>query len=142
MDPITTAIVAALSEGVAGMATQATEVGKMMVKDTYDAIKKAIQKKFGDDSKVIKAVTELEKEPDFKPNRDALAGRIEQADAAADKDLLKLAEALMAALQKTTEGRSALSKYNVRIENSQVGIVGDNAHVEGGLHFGDKKKDG
>lgn len=33
---------------------------------------------------------------------------------------------------------AALAKYKVHIENSQVGVVGDNAHVEGGMHFGKK----
>jgi hypothetical protein len=45
---------------------------------------------------------------------------------------------LTAALQKTSEGRAAMAKYHVNIRDSEVGIVGDNARVEGGIHFGKK----
>ncbi len=127
MDPITSVIVAALTAQV-----------PVVVKDAYEALKKAIGKKFGKEGKVAEAVAALEKEPDFKPNRQALTGRMEQVQAAADNDLLKLAAALIVALEKSNEGRAALAKYKVHIENSQVGIVGDNAHVEGEMHFGKK----
>lgn len=140
MDPITTAIVAALSAGAAGVAAQASEVGKLVVKDAYEALKAAIRKKFGPDSNVVAAVSELEKEPDFKPNREVLAGRIEQVDAASDDDLLKRVDDLVKALEKSTEGRSALAKHHVNIQDSQVGVVGDNARVEGGVHFGSARK--
>ena len=132
MDPITGVIVAALSAGVAGKA------GEMVFKNTYEALKTAIRKKYGKESKVAAAVLALENEPDFKPNQEALAGRIEQVHAAADSDLLKLAEALTATLQKSAEGRAALAKYHVIIQDSQVGVVGDNTRVEGGMHFGKK----
>jgi hypothetical protein len=133
MDPITSAIVAAVSAGAAGKA------GEMVFTKAYEALKTAIRKKFGGESKVITAVAELENEPDFKPNQEALAGRMQQVQATEDGDLLKLAEALMVAMQQTDEGRSALAKYKVSIQNSEVGIVGDNARVEGGMHFGKNK---
>ena len=132
MDPITSAIVAALSAGAVG------KVGEMVFMKAYETLKAAIRQKFGSESKVAEAVAVLENEPDFKPNQEALAGRIEQVQAAADNDLLQLAEALTAALQQTDEGKVALKKYKVTIQNSQVGVVGDNAQVEDGIHFGKK----
>ena len=132
MDPITGAIVAAVSAGVAGKA------GEMAFKSAYEALKTAIRKKFGSQSKVVKAVSELENEPDFKSNQDAFAGRMEQVRAAADSDLLKLTKVLTVALQQTDPGRTALAKYSASIHDSQVGVVGDNAQVEGGIHFGKK----
>jgi hypothetical protein len=129
MDPITSAIVAFL-------AAQIPEAGKVVVKDAYNALKTAIRNKFGQSSKVDEAVQTLEKEPDFEPNRTALAGRIEQARATEDTDLMKLAKVLTEALSQSAEGRAALSKYNVTIENSDVGVIGDHAHIEGGMHFG------
>ena len=65
MDPITGVIVAALSAGVAGKA------GEMVLKNTYEALKTAIRKKYGKESKVAAAVLALENEPDSKPNREA-----------------------------------------------------------------------
>lgn len=105
---------------------------------SYDKLKTALRNKFGEKSIIDKAVTALEAEPDFKPNRNTLAGRIEQVQASADSDLLKLAGDLTAALQKTAEGRAVLAKYQVNIQNSEVGVVGDHTRVEGGIHFGDK----
>jgi internalin A len=32
-----------------------------------------------------------------------------------------------------------LQKYNLHIENSEVGVIGDHTHIEGGIHFGGKK---
>jgi hypothetical protein len=132
MDPITSAIVAALSAGAAG------KVGEMVFMKAYETLKAAIRKKFGSESNVAEAVAVLENEPDFKPNQEALAGRIQQVNGAADNDLLRLAEALTAALKQTDEGKEALKKYKVTIQDSQVGVVGDNAQVEGGIHFGRK----
>lgn len=137
MDPITGAIVAALAVGVA---SGATEVGKKVIVDAYKALKAAIEKKYGDDDKITKAVTDLESEPDFKPNHDALAGRVEQAKAAQDPELVNLAQTLIEALKITAEGQQAVSKYNINVQGGQVGVIGDGAHVEGGIHFGKSRR--
>jgi polyisoprenoid-binding protein YceI len=139
MDPITGAIVSYLSTAAAGMAAGATaEAGKLMISDAYQSLKSTIQKKFGSESKAAKAVAALEQEPDFKPNQEALAGRLEQAGAAEDTELQKLAAALVEALRQSEEGQAALAKYQVSISNSEVGVVGDHARVSGGIHFGRK----
>lgn len=141
MDPITSAIVAALSAGVAKMAGQVSvEAGKLVVKDAYEGLKSAIRKKFGPDSPVDKAIKVLEQEPDFKPHQDVLAGRIAQAEAASHNDLLKLVQTLTKALEQTSQGRAALTKYQIHIQDSQVGVVGDKASIEAGLHFGSPPK--
>ena len=137
MDPITGAIIAALAVGVA---SGATEVGKKVIVDAYKALKAAIEKKYGDDDKITKAVTDLESEPDFKPNQDALAGRVEQAKAADDPQLQQLAQALIEALKSTPEGEKAVGKYQVNVSGGQVGIIGDGAKVEGGMHFGKSRR--
>ncbi len=64
MDIITNAIMAAIATGAVGVAGQVPlEAGKLMVKDAYEALKTAISNKFGKQSKVVSAVTALEKEP-------------------------------------------------------------------------------
>jgi len=132
MDPITGAIVAALAAGVAG---GATEVGKKLIVDAYDALRAAIKKKHGEDSKIAQAVDAVEEEPGFKPNQDALAGRVEQAKAAADPELAKLAQALLEALKSTPKGQEAVSKYNIQAQDSQIGVIGDGAEIKGGIKF-------
>jgi hypothetical protein len=132
MDPITGAIVAALAAGVAG---GAAEVGKKVIVDAYDALKTALKNKFGAESKVAQAVADLEAEPDFEPNQGALAGRVAQAKAAEDAELRELAQALLDALESTPEGKQAVGKYQIDARGAQVGVIGDDARVEGGLHF-------
>jgi internalin A len=137
MDPITGAIVAALA---AGVASGAGEVGKKVVVDAYSALKAAIKKKYGTESKVAQAVTAVEEEPDFEPNQQALAGRVEQVDAAEDPELQELAQKLLEALEETSRGKEALGKYNIQIDGGQVGVISDHAEIEGGIHFGSSKE--
>ncbi len=138
MDPITTSIVAALAAGLAG---GATEVAKKVIVDAYDALKTAITEKFGTDSRIVKAVTELESEPKFKPNQDALAGRVAQVKATDDLELQQLALALIEALESTPEGQESVVKYQIVASDSQIGVIGDDATVEGGIHFGKPGKE-
>ena len=128
MDPITASILAALAAGVTeGLAA-----------DLYKALVGAIRRKFGKESKLAQAVDAVEEEPAFEPNQTALAGRVQQANAAQDEELLTLAQELRTALEQHAEGRQAVGKYNIQIHGGEVGIIGDHAHIEGGLHFGKK----
>jgi hypothetical protein len=129
MDPITGAIVAAATAGV-------TEISKKAIVDAYNALKAKIQAKFGDESKIVEAVKAVEEEPEFEPNQAALTGRIEQVDAAKDEELQTLAQALLDALQDTSAGQKAVSKYSIQATDSEIGVIGDNAQIEGGIHFG------
>ena len=133
MDPITGAIIAAVT---AGVASGATEVGKKVIVDAYTTLKIAIEKKFGQDSKIAEAVATVEEEPGFEPNQQALAGRVEQEDADEDEELQQLAQELLRVLEETPQGKDALNKYNIQATDSQIGVIGDDAHVEGGIHFG------
>ena len=128
MDPITGAIVAALA---AGVVSGATEIGKKLLVDAYDALKAAIKKKYGEDSKVVQAIADVEEEPDYQPNQADLAGRVEQTQAAQDPELVKLAQTLLDALKDTPEGQQAISKYNINVQGGQVGVIGDARHDEG-----------
>ena len=58
MDPITTAIFAAIN---AGLLSGISFVSRQTIMDSYSALKKLLKKKFGDKSDLLKAVTELEK---------------------------------------------------------------------------------
>lgn len=133
MDPITAAIVAALA---AGVAAGATEVGKKVIVDAYDALKAALKKKFGADSDLAEAVEKLEKKPDSTGRQETLKEEVEAAKAANDPQLQQLAQALIEALKSTPEGQKAVSKFQVDARGAQIGVIGDKAKVEGGIHFG------
>ena len=127
MDPITGAIVAALA---AGVAAGATEVGKKVIVDAYEALKAAIKKNYGPDSDVVEAVDNLEQKPDSQARQAVVAEEIADADLTQDPDLVKLAQTLLDALKETPQGQQAVSKYNIQATDSEIGIIGDNAHVE------------
>ncbi len=71
MDPITTAIVAAIL----------SELTKSAVKNSYDALKTALKKKFGSDSDLMDAVNKLEKKPDSEGRKATLQEEVETVKA-------------------------------------------------------------
>ena len=134
MDPITIAIITAVSAGVtSGAAKEATI-------DAYKAIKNAIKSKFGSDSKVSKAITTLEEDPESKGQQLVLSEQMEAQGVAKDPGIVIIADRLAKALKGTEAGRVALAKFQIQLKDAQVGVVGDKAHIEGGIHFRDTKK--
>jgi hypothetical protein len=134
LDPITIAIIAAVSAGVtSGAAKEATI-------DAYKAIKNAVRSKFGKESKVSKAIAALEEDPDSKGQQLILSEQMAAVGVTKDPDLVFIAERLVKALCETEEGRIALAKFQIELKDAQVGVIGDKAHIEGGIHFGDTKK--
>ena len=137
MDPITTAIVAALA---AGVAASAKEVGQKVIVDAYDALKTTLKKRFGPDSDLAEAVETLEKKPESAGRQTTVQEEVAAAKAAGDPELQKLAQALIEALKSTPEGEKAVGKYQVDVSGGQVGVIGDDAKVEGGIHFGETRQ--
>ena len=133
MDPITGAIVAALA---AGVISGATKVGEKVIVGAYDALKAAIKQKCGAEGDLVKAVETLEQKPDSGARQAVVAEEVTVANLAADAELVKLAQALLDALKDTPEGQQAISKYNINVQGGQVGVIGDDAHIEDGIHFG------
>src|SRR5437016_2349690 len=73
MDPITTAIVAALS---AGTIDGITETSKTAMTDAYNAFKALLIKKFGTKSEVVQAIDRLEAKPESVGRQEALQEEI------------------------------------------------------------------
>ena len=61
MDPVTSAIIAAITAGALGGMTEAS---KNMISDAYERLKKIMKKRFGNKSEVVQAIKTLEKKPD------------------------------------------------------------------------------
>lgn len=135
MDPITGAILAAVT---AGVTSGVTEIGKKAIVDAYGALKAKLQEKFGSDSDLVEAVDKLEKKPESAGWKEEVQTQIQAAQATEDDELQQLAQALLEALKDTAEGQKAVSKYH--IVDSEVGVAGDHAKVEGGIHFGSSKE--
>ena len=132
MDPITGALVAALA---AGVGSGVAEAGKKVIVDAYEALKAALLQKFGVNSDLSEAVEKLEKKHDSAARQGLVAEEIETVGAAKDDQLQQLAQDLIEALKTTSQGEQALVKYQVDVSGGQVGIIGDNAKVEGGIRF-------
>ncbi|MDQ2885971.1 MAG: hypothetical protein M3Y39_07770 [Chloroflexota bacterium] len=100
MDPITTAIVAALSAGaISGL----TEMSKTLVTDTYGKLKVLLSKKFGEHSDVLQAIDQLEKEPDAAGRKETLQEEITAVKADQDCEILQAAQELLHQLQTLPE---------------------------------------
>jgi hypothetical protein len=136
MDP-TTLIIGALA---AGAAAAAKDTASQAVKDAYAGLKALIQRRFAEKKLPTgeMVLTEYEEDPDVwkKPLESALV----KTETHQAEEVLEAVEVLKQALEQTPEGREAVSKYILNIQNSEVGVIGDNATVEGGIHFGDVQK--
>lgn len=134
MDPITTAIVAA---AVAGVTSGTSSVAQTAIVDTYSVLKATLRRKFGSDSELHAAVERLESNPDSSARQDLVKEEVEATNANNDSELLQLAQNLIEALQSTQRGQAALKNVKIDAHDSQIGLIGDQATVEGGINFGD-----
>ena len=116
MDPITTAILAAVTAGaVAG----ATKVGEQAIVDAYGKLKELLGKKFGAKSKVVKAVKELEANPKSAARKEVVKEEVAAAKADQDKELLQAAQALIKSVKALPGGiqiiQTAIGDQNIQI---------------------------
>jgi hypothetical protein len=99
MDPITAAIVAAL-----------TSLAEPAVKDAYQGLKSVIVRKLGTTHEVVKAVENLEQKPDSTGRRDTLQEEIAAARTVDDTDIAAAARALLEDLKKRPGGSQTVQQ--------------------------------
>lgn len=136
-DPISAAIAAAVTAGVTG---GVKSVGKEAIVDAYKGLKNWIVRKVGKDANITTAIAEVEQSPDSKARQMVFAEDIANAKATDAPELLTLARQLIEVLKETSAGRQAMAKFQVDARGDQVGVIGDHAKIEGGLHFGERKQ--
>ncbi len=101
MDPITSAILSAVSAGaISGL----TDMSKTAITDAYNKLKALLAKKFGNNSDVVQAVHLVEAKPDSAGRQTTLQEEIVTAKADQDQDILSVAQALLQLLQASPEG--------------------------------------
>lgn len=112
MDPITTAIVAAIAAG-------ASKVGEQAVVDAYAKLKDLLTKKLGAKSDVVKAVKEVEAKPDSSGRKDVLQEEIAAAKADKDPELLQAAQVVIKVIKAKPGGEqivlTATGDQNIQI---------------------------
>ncbi len=111
MDPITTAIVTALSAGLAG-------VGKESIRDAYQGLKMLLNRKFGSQSKVVKAVEDLEGNPSSQPRTAVLQEEVAKAGADRDPELLRTANYILQQIHYSSSFRQS-GNANVQAQAGQ-----------------------
>ena len=92
MDPITTAVIAAITAGVTG---GITDTGKKVIVDAYEALKIMLKKKFGGESDLIKSIEGLETKPESTGRREMLKEEVIATRAEQDLDILQAAQDLL-----------------------------------------------
>jgi hypothetical protein len=124
MEPVTTAILSALA---AGAAAGATEAGKKLVVDGYEALKAALTARFGADSELAGAVAALEKHPDSDGRKQTLDEEIAAAKAAEDPELVGLARALLDEIESQPGGaqhiQNAVGSYIAQADRGSTASV-------------------
>ena len=101
MEPVTTAIVAALA---AGVIKGVGKVGENVLGDAYAGLKATLKRKFGGDSEVVKAVDNLEAKPDSTGRKEMLKEEVEAAGADQDPDVRRAAQQLLEQLKAQPGG--------------------------------------
>jgi hypothetical protein len=131
MDPITTAIVAALAAGVTG---GASELGKKAIVDSYIALKTLLKTKFGAASHMVKAVEDLEGTPDSKGRQQTLQEEVGKAHADQDVDIQQAAQELLTQLRAQPGGeqhiQQAIGSYIAQADRGSSATVNVNQPKE------------
>jgi hypothetical protein len=99
MDPITLAVTAALGN-----------LGVKVINDAYQALKVALQHKYGVDSDLVDAVDKLEKKPDSESRKGMLQEEVIAAEADKDSEILKAAEVLIEAVKLQPGGEETVKQ--------------------------------
>jgi hypothetical protein len=127
MDPVTTAIVAALA---AGAASGVTEAGRKAIADAYEALKTLLKKKFGHASEMVKSVESLETRSDSTARKSLLQEEITTAKADKDPDILQAAQALLDEISAQPGGvqhiQSATGSYIAQADRGSTASVNFN----------------
>ncbi len=121
MDPITLAIVSALSK-----------LGENVIKDAYEALKNAIAHKCGVDADLTKAVEGLEKKPASNGRKETLKEEVVAVKADQDPDILKLAQTLLDKLDELEDHpkSSTVIKQQAGDNAIQVGQVSGDVNIK------------
>jgi hypothetical protein len=127
MDPVTTAILAALAAGAIG---GITEMSKTAITDAYQKLKGLLVNKFGAKSKVVTAVDDLEEEHDSKGRQLTLQEQLAKVKADQDQELVQAAQVLLREVRSQPGGeqriQSIVGNYNAQVHGSGSASVNVN----------------
>ncbi len=124
MEPVTTAIVAAI---VAGVASGGGKVGESVLTDAYAGLKGMLKRKFGGESEVAKAVDNLEARPDSDGRKETLKEEVEAVGADQDAEVRQAAQGLLDQLKAQPGGeqhiQNAIGSFIAQADRSSTATV-------------------
>lgn len=127
MDPITTAILAALAAGAA-------DIGKKVIPDAYEGLKALIRRKFGSESELAQAVDKLEKNPNSAGRKETLREEVQTVKADQDPEILAAAQALLEQIKSQPGGEQhiqmAIGSYIAQADRGSTASVNVNKPEE------------
>ncbi len=135
MDPVTTAIITALS---AGTISGITDTTKTAISDGYNKLKALLVKKHGKDSDVVQAIKMLETMPESANRQGTVAEVIATTKTEQDDEILAAAKQILilAKYQQTS-----MVKFNINNHGPVQGqVMENNAPIT--MNFGELPKDG
>lgn len=113
---------------IAAIAGALGNLGSAAVLGAYQGVKALVQRKFGTDNKMTKAIEELEQEPDSPGRKMLLQEAAAKAGADKDEEIIKAAQALLDAVKAQPGGEKAVQQIIKQIvigEKNIVAGVGD-----------------
>jgi hypothetical protein len=134
MDPITTAILAALP-------VIASDLIKSSIKDAYAALRAVIQQQWGKSSPIVKAVDALEASPKSKGQALVLAENVADSNATANADVMHALAKLVDELKKEGIGGNGIAALTINITGgSAQGIIGAGNVSIGTIKYGNQPR--
>lgn len=113
MDPITTAIVAAIAA-----------VSSSAIKDGYSALKGLLKKKFGENSDLVEAVNKLEAKPQSEARKATVQEEVGTAKASDDPEIVRLAQDLLDKIKEQPGGQQIINQIQTNTASGNT-VSGD-----------------
>ena len=131
MEPITTAIIAALAK-----------LSEKAVSDGYVALKALLMRKFGEQSDIAVAAEKLEQSPESDAWKAVLEEQAKKPEVSQDEDLRKVVDDLLERLGESGTG-SVNTKVEVTVSDQATaqGVIGAGKVEIQEMSFGKDKKD-
>jgi len=128
MEPITTT---AIISGLTAIAASGIdEIGRKAIGDAYEALKAAIEKKFGSDGKLSQAIDMLESDRNSQSLKLLVKEKVEEAKAEEDGEIRNLAQKLLNRLRVTPEGgrhiQQALGNFIAQADRNSTATININ----------------
>ena len=128
MDPVTVAIAAAVT---AGVTSGVTKVGEQAIVDSYNALKKRLEDRFGKKSEVVKAVKGVENKPESEARRNMLHEELVEAKADSDLEILMLAKTLLDLVDASPKG----SQFIQQARGDNIAQAGEGGKASVVIHL-------